>query len=307
MEKSVEEEVEILKEIKAKLENESENEKILRVLKGLSATKYEREALKQSQIIIALKKLKEKNTNKDINDAIITVVKGWKSVGPVKTTANPAKAQKITQSNISQLKEGSLDLGIIEKISKEISKEENDRNRFHTKKILFESISKNKKAYEIFKNKTSVSKITQEEFLKKVKGIISEIESKMFNEFLLKKNLSKYRSQTKTLIINFSKNEDFVHRIIDGSVIPHKVAMMTTEEMMSEADKKKLEKAKEEFFDSRRSDWNMEHGNYNVSGLYKCGKCKSTKTTYNQIQIRRADEPMTTFVTCLNCGNGWRC
>ena len=72
---------------------------------------------------------------------------------------------------------------------------------------------------------------------------------------------------------------------------------------MSEAIKKK----KEELFDSRRSDWNMVHGDINVSGQYKCGKCKSNKTTYTQIQIRRADEPMTTFVTCLNCGNGWKC
>jgi len=42
-------------------------------------------------------------------------------------------------------------------------------------------------------------------------------------------------------------------------------------------------------------------------GLFKCGKCKSTKTTYYQMQTRSADEPMTTFVTCKNCGNRWKC
>lgn len=41
-------------------------------------------------------------------------------------------------------------------------------------------------------------------------------------------------------------------------------------------------------------------------GLFKCGKCKSNKTTYTQAQTRSADEPMTTFVTCLNCGNKWK-
>jgi DNA-directed RNA polymerase subunit M/transcription elongation factor TFIIS len=30
----------------------------------------------------------------------------------------------------------------------------------------------------------------------------------------------------------------------------------------------------------------------NYSGLFKCGKCKSTKTTYYQMQTRSADEPM---------------
>lgn len=45
----------------------------------------------------------------------------------------------------------------------------------------------------------------------------------------------------------------------------------------------------------------------NFSGLFKCGKCKSNKTTYYQMQTRSADEPMTTFVTCTNCGNRWKC
>ena len=39
---------------------------------------------------------------------------------------------------------------------------------------------------------------------------------------------------------------------------------------------------------------------------FTCGKCKSTKCTYYQLQTRSADEPMTTFVTCLNCGKRWK-
>jgi transcription elongation factor S-II len=42
-------------------------------------------------------------------------------------------------------------------------------------------------------------------------------------------------------------------------------------------------------------------------GLYQCSKCKSMKTTYYQLQTRSADEPMTTFVTCVNCGKRWKC
>jgi len=41
-------------------------------------------------------------------------------------------------------------------------------------------------------------------------------------------------------------------------------------------------------------------------GTFKCGKCKSMKTTYYQMQTRSADEPMTTYVTCENCGNRWK-
>lgn len=41
-------------------------------------------------------------------------------------------------------------------------------------------------------------------------------------------------------------------------------------------------------------------------GMFKCGKCKSMKTTYYQMQTRSADEPMTTFVTCTVCSNRWK-
>ena len=40
---------------------------------------------------------------------------------------------------------------------------------------------------------------------------------------------------------------------------------------------------------------------------FKCYKCKKRKCTYYQLQTRSADEPMTTFVTCLNCGSRWKC
>ena len=40
---------------------------------------------------------------------------------------------------------------------------------------------------------------------------------------------------------------------------------------------------------------------------FTCRKCKSKKCTYYQLQTRSADEPMTTFVTCLDCGNRWKC
>jgi DNA-directed RNA polymerase subunit M/transcription elongation factor TFIIS len=43
------------------------------------------------------------------------------------------------------------------------------------------------------------------------------------------------------------------------------------------------------------------------SGAFKCGKCKSMKTTFYQMQTRSADEPMTNFVSCLDCGHRFRC
>jgi DNA-directed RNA polymerase subunit M/transcription elongation factor TFIIS len=45
----------------------------------------------------------------------------------------------------------------------------------------------------------------------------------------------------------------------------------------------------------------------NQEGFFTCARCKSKKTTYYQLQTRSADEPMTTFVSCLNCDRNWKC
>lgn len=43
-----------------------------------------------------------------------------------------------------------------------------------------------------------------------------------------------------------------------------------------------------------------------LEGNYTCNKCKCKKVTYYELQTRSADEPMTAYFTCLNCGNHWK-
>jgi DNA-directed RNA polymerase subunit M/transcription elongation factor TFIIS len=45
----------------------------------------------------------------------------------------------------------------------------------------------------------------------------------------------------------------------------------------------------------------------NASIFMRCSSCKKkTKCDYYQLQTRSADEPMTTFVNCLECGKKWK-
>ena len=41
-------------------------------------------------------------------------------------------------------------------------------------------------------------------------------------------------------------------------------------------------------------------------GAHTCGKCKSKNVVYTQLQTRSADEPMTSFFFCQNCGKNWK-
>ena len=43
-----------------------------------------------------------------------------------------------------------------------------------------------------------------------------------------------------------------------------------------------------------------------MTDSFTCRKCKSNECTYYQMQTRSADEPMTVFLQCVNCGNRWK-
>lgn len=43
-----------------------------------------------------------------------------------------------------------------------------------------------------------------------------------------------------------------------------------------------------------------------ATDMFTCRRCKKNECTYYQLQTRSADEPMTTFINCLNCGKRWK-
>ena len=51
---------------------------------------------------------------------------------------------------------------------------------------------------------------------------------------------------------------------------------------------------------------NIEINEEITESILVCGKCKQRQVDYYEKQTRGADEPMTIFATCLNCGNRWR-
>lgn len=95
-----------------------------------------------------------------------------------------------------------------------------------------------------------------------------------------------------------------VHRLQTKELDVKKLANYTAVQLWPGGPRAKTEfalKAKDLAMETMRA----KEEDYN--GLFKCGKCKSIKTTYYQMQTRSADEPMTTYVTCKGCGNRWKC
>ena len=95
--------------------------------------------------------------------------------------------------------------------------------------------------------------------------------------------------------------EETIENIQTKKWLAANVAFMTHQELNTkkwdEAIQRKIKR------DENKYEVNIEA----ATDSFKCRKCHKDKTTYYQLQTRSADEPMTTFVTCLNCDARWRC
>ena len=97
------------------------------------------------------------------------------------------------------------------------------------------------------------------------------------------------------------RNKDTVARVMNKEIKPHELGQMSHQEIAPEKWEKLIQEKKEK--DENRYAPKLD-GN---TDMFTCRKCKSNKCSYYQLQTRSADEPMTTFVTCVNCGNRWKC
>ncbi|XP_010574671.1 PREDICTED: transcription elongation factor A protein 3 [Haliaeetus leucocephalus] len=130
----------------------------------------------------------------------------------------------------------------------------------------------------------------------------SEIEDHIFQE--LKSTDMKYRNRVRSRISNLKdpKNPSLRRNVLCGAIVPSLIARMTAEEMASD----ELKELRNAMTQEAIREHQMAKTGGTVTDLFQCGKCKKKNCTYNQVQTRSADEPMTTFVLCNECGNRWK-
>jgi len=137
------------------------------------------------------------------------------------------------------------------------------------------------------------------------KGVFNYSLKKAHEQDVIKKWDNKYfveiyLNHLRTIIYNLKLSEN-INKIRNKKIKAHEFAFMNHQEMCPEKWRTLLEEKK--IRDQNKYETNLEAS----TDDFKCWKCKSKKCTYYQLQTRSADEPMTTFVTCLDCGNRWKC
>ncbi|PIK48939.1 Transcription elongation factor A protein 1 [Apostichopus japonicus] len=126
--------------------------------------------------------------------------------------------------------------------------------------------------------------------------------SRVFTEFV--RIDMKYKNRVRSRVSNLQDQRNPLLRlaVLTGTITPEKIAKMGSEEMASQ----ELKEMRNTFTKEAINEHQMAMTGGTKSSLMKCFKCGKKNCTYNQVQTRSADEPMTTFVFCNNCGNRWK-
>jgi transcription elongation factor S-II len=109
-----------------------------------------------------------------------------------------------------------------------------------------------------------------------------------------------YCDRFKTVFINLKTTPVLANKLIGGEILPSAFASMTHQEMRPEQwnDLISIKIKRDESKYVNRVEASTD--------IYQCRKCRSRKCTYYSAQIRSADEPMTVFISCLDCGQNWK-
>lgn len=129
-------------------------------------------------------------------------------------------------------------------------------------------------------------------------GIIKKWDNDHFIKLYMLSVISIYSNLNKNSYIG---NDFLLESLKKGEIQAYDVPFLKPEETFPDRWKPILDKK------YKRDALKYEKRTEIATNLYQCSRCKERKCAMYQLQTRSADEPMTTFVTCLVCDKRWKC
>jgi DNA-directed RNA polymerase subunit M/transcription elongation factor TFIIS len=114
-----------------------------------------------------------------------------------------------------------------------------------------------------------------------------------------------YQMFAKHIAANFHPNSyvdntELYNRYKAGEITFKDISEMDTYQLFEE-------RWKDSFMQQQVREKRQLEGNKSMAtDQFLCMRCHKRECTYYEMQTRSADEPMTIFITCLNCGKHWR-
>ncbi|GAD99254.1 transcription elongation factor S-II [Paecilomyces variotii No. 5] len=113
-----------------------------------------------------------------------------------------------------------------------------------------------------------------------------------------------YRTKIRSLYQNLKNksNPTLRVRVLNNDVTPDQFVRLSHDELKSDQQREQERRIQKENMDKAM----VAQAERSISTSLQCGKCGQRKVTYTEAQTRSADEPMTLFCTCMNCGKSWK-
>jgi len=288
-----------LKKLVKQLQTASNNEDIASILRTLKKDYKVNEAiLRESKAGLAVGKLRT-HASKDVSDLAKEIVKQWKNeVEQAKAAAGGAgkpvvgvntavrkasvasngpatpKTPSGPSSNVRTMKSDGVPSGST-----------GDKTRDKCIELVYDAIA-------------SDSGAPSDLLLEKAKSI----EAAVFHDIGGTSN--PYPTKMRSLFVNLKdKNNPSLREAVTSGEIPvERFVKMSSQDMASEERKKADQAIRAQNLHNSLGAEEQEA----ETSAFQCSKCKQRKCRYRQAQTRSADEPMTTFVTCVNCNHRWK-
>ena len=257
---------------------------LLKTLKDLPITL---DVLQKTRIGMAVNVLRKSSTNPEVQTISKGLIKSWKKLLTDKESSKEGGTSKgESESDKTSTKS---------KTTESVVKEEKVEKKF----VPPTNNDVRQKCRDMIKNSLTSA---ESEDCGDVETIAAAIEQYIFEEF--KDTNTKYKTRIRSRVSNLrdAKNAKLREAVLTGEITPERMARMTAEEMANDDIKTLRKKFTKEAID----DAQMAVTAGTPTDLFKCGKCQKRHCTYTQVQTRSADEPMTTFVYCQECGNRWK-
>jgi DNA-directed RNA polymerase subunit M/transcription elongation factor TFIIS len=98
---------------------------------------------------------------------------------------------------------------------------------------------------------------------------------------------------------SYVKNKNLLERYKQGELTLEQIANQNSYELCPEVWQSLVDAQ------AKRERIQLEGDFSRATDKWMCNTCKQRKCTYYELQTRSADEPMTIFIHCLNCGKRW--
>lgn len=291
-------------------EGQAENATAADLLKNLKRLPITLSVLQKTRIGMSVNAIRKAATDDDIKALATALVKAWKKLLEIKTeqfkkkqkASNSIKSSASTELNTPKQVENYDKPAPADSPSSPQSPdmspdyEENEENTILPPQTG--DIEMRKKCREMIKT----SLVCDERPAFDGTALAANLEEAIFVE--LSDQEPKYKNRIKSRVLNLrdKNNPDLRISFIDGDITSRQFAIMTSEEMASkELNEERKRLAKEAF-----NDHQVATQSGTKSTMMKCGKCGKRNVSYNQLQTRSSDEPMTTFCFCNECGHRWK-